>query len=209
MAARIEHLVTSGTFSLDGGTWDVDNNVWIVGDDAECVVIDAAHDAAAILAAVGDRALRAILLTHAHDDHIDAVAALQAATGAPAYLNDGDRMLWDAVYPEKGPDAGLDDDQVIRIAGTELHVLRTPGHSPGAVCFYAPDLGTVFSGDTLFSGGPGATGRSYSDFPTIIRSITARLLTLPAETVVRTGHGDSTTVGQEAPSLDEWIARGH
>ncbi|SMG45353.1 MBL fold metallo-hydrolase [Agreia pratensis] len=209
MAARIENLVTSGTFSLDGGTWDVDNNVWIVGDDRECVVIDAAHDADAILAAIGDRTVTAILLTHAHNDHIDAVAALQAATGAPVLLNDGDRMLWDAVYPDAAPSSGLVDGQVITVAGTELEVLHTPGHSPGAVCFYAPSLGTVFSGDTLFNGGPGATGRSYSDFGTIIESITAKLLTLPADTVVLTGHGDSTTIGAEAPHLEEWIARGH
>ena len=209
MAARIENLVTSGTFSLDGGTWDVDNNVWIVGDDRECVVIDAAHDADAILTAVGDRTLTAILLTHAHNDHIDAVAALQAATGAPVLLNDGDRMLWDAVYPDSAPSSGLNDGQVLSVAGTELQVLHTPGHSPGAVCFYAPSLGTVFSGDTLFAGGPGATGRSYSDFGTIIDSITAKLLTLPADTEVRTGHGDSTTIGAESPHLDEWIARGH
>jgi glyoxylase-like metal-dependent hydrolase (beta-lactamase superfamily II) len=209
MAARIENLVTSGTFSLDGGTWDVDNNVWIVGDDRECVVIDAAHDADAILDAVGDRTLTAILLTHAHNDHIDAVAALQAATGAPVLLNDGDRMLWDAVYPDTAPSSGLVDGQVLSVAGTELQVLHTPGHSPGAVCFYAPSLGTVFSGDTLFNGGPGATGRSYSDFGTIIESITAKLLTLPADTEVRTGHGDSTTIGEESPHLDEWIARGH
>ncbi|MBF4635868.1 MBL fold metallo-hydrolase [Agreia pratensis] len=209
MAARIENLVTSGTFSLDGGTWDVDNNVWIVGDDRECVVIDAAHDADAILAAIGDRTVTAILLTHAHNDHIDAVAALQAATGAPVLLNDGDRMLWDAVYPDAAPSSGLVDGQVITVAGTELEVLHTPGHSPGAVCLYASSLGTVFSGDTLFNGGPGATGRSYSDFGTIIESITAKLLTLPADTVVLTGHGDSTTIGAEAPHLEEWIARGH
>ncbi|MDN4640396.1 MBL fold metallo-hydrolase [Agreia sp. PsM10] len=209
MAARIENQVTSGTFSLDGGTWDVDNNVWIVGDDSECVVIDAAHDADAILAAVGDRTLTAILLTHAHNDHIDAVAALQAATGAPVLLNDGDRMLWDSVYPDTAPSSGLVDGQVVSVAGVELTVLHTPGHSPGAVCFYAPALGTVFSGDTLFNGGPGATGRSFSDFPTIIESISSKLLTLPVDTVVRTGHGDSTRIGAEAPHLDEWIARGH
>ncbi|MWV60388.1 MBL fold metallo-hydrolase [Rathayibacter sp. VKM Ac-2754] len=209
MAARIENLVTSGTFSLDGGTWDVDNNVWIVGDDSECVVIDAAHDADAILGAVGDRALRAILLTHAHDDHINAVAALKAATGAPVLLHDGDRMLWNAVYPDSSPDGGLVDDQVVTVAGVDLEVRHTPGHSPGAVCFVAAELGTVFTGDTLFQGGPGATGRSYSDFPTIIDSITERLLTLPADTVVLTGHGDSTTIGAEAPHREEWIARGH
>ena len=95
------------------------------------------------------------------------------------------------------------------MAGIELDVIHTPGHSPGAVCFYAPELGTLFSGDTLFHGGPGATGRSYSDFPTIIESITARLLTLPAETVVLTGHGESTTIGDEAPDREAWIARGH
>ncbi|MWV48779.1 MBL fold metallo-hydrolase [Rathayibacter sp. VKM Ac-2803] len=209
MAARIENLVTSGTFSLDGGTWDVDNNVWIVGDDSECVVIDAAHDADAILGAVGDRVLRAILLTHAHDDHIDAVAALKAATGAPVLLHDGDRVLWDAVYPDTSPDGGLVDGQIVPVAGVDLEVRHTPGHSPGAVCFVAAELGTVFTGDTLFQGGPGATGRSYSDFPTIIDSITERLLTLPADTVVLTGHGDSTTIGAEAPHREEWIARGH
>ena len=172
-------------------------------------MIDAAHDADAILAAVGERTLTAILLTHAHNDHIDAVAALQAAAGAPVLLNDGDLMLWDAVYPDTAPSSGLVDGQALIVAGTELHVLHTPGHSPGAVCFYAPALGTVFSGDTLCNGGPGATGRSYSDFGTIIESITAKLLTLPDETVVLTGHGDATTIGAEAPHLDEWIARGH
>jgi glyoxylase-like metal-dependent hydrolase (beta-lactamase superfamily II) len=95
------------------------------------------------------------------------------------------------------------------VAGTELRVLHTPGHSPGACCFHVPALGVVFTGDTLFQGGPGATGRSYSDFDTIIRSITDKLLTLPPETVVHTGHGDSTTIGAEAPHRQEWIDRGH
>lgn len=209
MTARIDHLVTSGTFSLDGGTWDVDNNVWIVGDDAEAIVIDAAHDAEAIAAALGGRTLRAIVCTHAHNDHIDAAPALAALTGAPVLLHPDDLPLWKQTHPDRSPDGELADGQVISVAGTDLTVLHTPGHAPGAVCLYAPALGTVFTGDTLFCGGPGATGRSFSHFPTIIDSIRERLLTLPPETAVHTGHGDGTSIGAEAPALDEWIKRGH
>lgn len=209
MTARIDHLVTSGTFALDGGEWDVDNNVWIIGDDTEAIVIDAAHDAAAIEAALNGRTLRAIVCTHAHNDHIDAAPALAGATGAPVLLHPDDLPLWKQTHPDRLPDGELADGQELEIAGTTLQVLHTPGHAPGAVCLYAPGLSTVFTGDTLFQGGPGATGRSFSHFPTIVASIRDRLLTLPPETTVRTGHGDSTTIGAEAPQLDEWIARGH
>ncbi|HEY8450671.1 MAG: MBL fold metallo-hydrolase [Micromonosporaceae bacterium] len=209
MAVRIDHTVTSGTFSLDGQTFDVDNNVWVVGDDSECVVIDAPHDVDAILRVVGGRRVRAIVATHAHDDHVRVAPALAEATGAPVLLHPADRVLWDMVHPDVAPGGELRDGQAIPVAGTELRVLHTPGHSPGACCLYLPDLGVVFSGDTLFAGGPGATGRSYSDFPTIIESIRTKLLVLPPETTVHTGHGESTTIGAEAPHLDEWIARGY
>lgn len=209
MTARIDHLVTSGTFSLDGGTWEVDNNVWLVGDDDEVLVIDAAHDAQAIAAAIGDRTLRAIVCTHGHDDHIDAAPELAQRFGAPILLHPADAHLWGMKHTDRRPDADLSDGQVLSIAGVQGTVLHTPGHSPGAVCLSFPGLGVVFTGDTLFTGGPGATGRSFSDFPTIISSIRSRLLTLPPETVVHTGHGDSTTIGAEAPHLDEWIVRGH
>ncbi|MFE1885873.1 MBL fold metallo-hydrolase [Streptomyces diastatochromogenes] len=207
--ARIERLVTSGTFSLDGGTWDVDNNVWIIGDDREVIVVDAAHDADAIAEAVGGRALRAIVCTHAHNDHIDAAPELAERLGAPVLLHPDDLPLWKQTHPDRAPDAELADGQILAVAGAELTVLHTPGHAPGAVCLYAPKLTALFSGDTLFAGGPGATGRSYSHFPTIIESIRERLLTLPGGTVVHTGHGDPTTIGAEAPHLQEWIARGH
>jgi glyoxylase-like metal-dependent hydrolase (beta-lactamase superfamily II) len=206
---RVEHLVTSGTFSLDGGTWDVDNNVWIVGNDDECVVIDSPHDAEAIVKQVGGRKVTAILLTHAHDDHIRAVQDVAAAVKAPIYLHSADMMLWERVFPHVDPDHEVSGGDVFEVAGARLQAIHTPGHSPGSTCYYLESEGTIFTGDTLFNGGPGATGRSFSDFGTIIDSIRDNLLTLPPETVVRTGHGDSTTIGAEAPHLQEWIDRGH
>jgi glyoxylase-like metal-dependent hydrolase (beta-lactamase superfamily II) len=206
--AGIEHTVTEGTFNLDGGSWQVENNVWLIGDESECVLIDAPHQAAPILQLVGDRTATAILCTHAHDDHVTAARELSERLDAPVRLHPADEALWRQSYPDFDF-SPLADGETVSVAGVELTVLHTPGHSPGAVCLYAPALGTVFTGDTLFAGGPGATGRSYSDFGTIINSIRDRLLTLPPETVVRTGHGDSTTIGDEAPQLDEWLARGH
>jgi len=205
---RIEQVVTSGTFSLDGGSWDVDNNVWLVGNDQDVIVIDAAHDAAAIVAAVGTRDVTAVICTHGHNDHINVADELGAALHAPVLLHPADTMLWRAVHPAAAF-MPLDDEQRIGFAGTELTVLHTPGHSPGSVCLYLSEADAVFTGDTLFAGGPGATGRSYSDFPTIIGSIRERVLALPAHTRVYTGHGQSTSVGGEAQFLDEWIARGH
>jgi glyoxylase-like metal-dependent hydrolase (beta-lactamase superfamily II) len=209
MAARIEHLETSGVFTLDGGSWAVDNNVWLIGDDSAVIVVDPAHDADAILRAVGDREVTAVVCTHAHNDHVNAAPQLAERTGAPILLHPDDLPLWRQTHPDRKPDGDLADGAVLSVAGTELHVLHTPGHAPGAVCLYAPALTTVFTGDTLFAGGPGATGRSFSDFPTIVRSIADRLLALPPDTVVRTGHGPTTTIGAEAPHLQEWIDRGH
>jgi len=205
--------VTSGTFSLDGGRWDVENNVWLIGDDDEVIVIDAAHDARVIADAVGSRRVLANVLTHAHDDHIDAAGdlydRLHDGQGPGAiWLNPGDRMLWHALYIVE-PDRDLGDGTEFTVGDVTMTSLHTPGHTPGSTCLYVPQLGVLFSGDTLFQGGPGATGRSYSDFPTIVASIRDRLLTLPGETVVHTGHGDDTTIGAEAPHLDEWIIRGH
>jgi glyoxylase-like metal-dependent hydrolase (beta-lactamase superfamily II) len=204
----IQQLVTSGQFSLDGQTWDVDNNVWLVGDDREVVVVDAAHDADTVLEVVGDRRVKAILCTHAHDDHVRAAPELAALTGAPVLLHPDDDVLWKLAHPNHQPDEQLADGQSLDVGGFRIDVLHTPGHAPGAVCFHLPEAGVVFSGDTLFHGGPGATGRSYSDFPTIVGSIRDRLLTLPEGTVVHTGHGDDTSIGAEAPSLDEWLRRG-
>ncbi|MFZ0324061.1 MAG: MBL fold metallo-hydrolase [Actinomycetes bacterium] len=209
MSARVDHIVTSGTFSLDGGTLQVDNNVWLVGDDDECVVIDAPHDVDAIVDAVGGRRLRAIICTHGHDDHVRVAPELARRTGAPVLLHPDDLPVWHLTHPEVEPDATLTDGQLIEVADTSLQVVHTPGHAPGACCLYCPDLGVLFSGDTLFAGGPGATGRSFSDFPTIIDSVRRLFDMFPSDTVVLTGHGDSTTLGTESPHLQEWVDRGH
>ena len=205
----MDHVVTSGTFSLDGGTWEVENNVWLVGDENEVIVIDAAHDAEKIALGIGGRRVVAVVCTHAHDDHVNQAPALSDRFNAPVLLNPAEAPLWQMTHPDRRPDRELADGDVLRAGGIELEALLTPGHSPGSSCLYAPELGTVFTGDTLFEGGPGATGRSYSSFDTILESIRGRLLTLPGDTVVRTGHGDSTAIAAEAPHLEEWIHRGH
>ena len=208
MSLHVDRVITSGTFSIDGEDFDVDNNIWLVGDAEEVLIVDAAHEHQPVVDAVGDRRVVAIVATHGHNDHINAAVALAEAVDAPILLHPDDRMLWDAIHPDREPDGELADGQVLTVAGESLWVLHTPGHSPGGCCLHDAVGGILFSGDTLFHGGPGATGRSFSDFDTIIESIRTKLLRLPATTVVHTGHGDDTTIGQEAPHLDEWIA-GH
>lgn len=199
----ITHVITSGTFSIDGEDFAVDNNIWIVGDGQEVVVIDAAHEAQPIIDGIAGRRVRAIICTHGHNDHVNAAVELADATGAPVLLHPADRMLWDVVHPDRAPDGEIADGEVFSVGGVELRAIATPGHSPGGVCLYDEADGVVFSGDTLFNGGPGATGRSFSSRDLILDSIRTRLLPLPPDTVVHTGHGDSTTIGAEAPALRE------
>ena len=201
MTARIDHGVTSGTFSLDGETFDVDNNVWVIGDDDECIVLDAPHSVEEILEVIAGRKVTAIVCTHAHDDHVRYAPALAAVTGAPIWLHPDDAPLWELTHPGVAWDADLTDGQQIEVGGTVLTVIHTPGHAPGGVCLYAPELGVLFTGDTLFHGGPGATGRSFSSREVLEDSIRSRLYDLPDDTVVHTGHGDSTTIGAEKAAL--------
>lgn len=205
---RIDRVVTHGIFALDGGEWEVDNNIWIVGDDDEVFVVDAAHDADAIVDAVDGRKVRGVICTHAHNDHITVAPELAERLDTQIYVHPGDQMLWDETHPGVGH-ADLADGEKFSVAATTLQVINTPGHSPGSCCLYLPEAKVLLSGDTLFAGGPGATGRSFSDFGTIIDSIKGSLLTLPGDTEVYTGHGDATSIGAEAPHLEEWIARGH
>ena len=203
----LELVTTDGLFRLDGGEWEVTNNIWLIGNDQEVLVIDAGHDHAPIVEAVAGRRVTSIVLTHGHNDHINSAVALRERVDAPIMLHPDDRMLWDMVYADATPDRDLAHGATLRAAGHELAVIHTPGHSPGSCCFLDDGSGLVFSGDTLFNGGPGATGRSFSDRPTLLRSIRDMLLVLPDETVVHTGHGDSTTIGAERTGVLDRIAR--
>ena len=182
MSERIERVVTSGTFSLDGGCWGVDNNVWIVGNDSSVIIIDPAHDVDKISRTVAGRTVEKILLTHAHDDHIRSAKEAAERFGAPVYLNPADRVLWEMVYPPGTSTTNSLTATYCASVETELTVLATPA-APGSVCFFTrpPSAGRTAKASsspaTPFNGGPGATGRSYSDFDTIIESISTRLLT--------------------------------
>ena len=143
------------------------------------------------------------------DDRVRYAPELADRTGAPIWLHPADEPVWRLTHPDRRWDHDLVDGQEFAVGPVTLQVLHTPGHAPGAVCLYSPTLGCVFTGDTLFNGGPGATGRSFSSRPLFEESIRARLFVLPDDTVVHTGHGDDTKIGDEAPHLQEWIDRGH
>jgi glyoxylase-like metal-dependent hydrolase (beta-lactamase superfamily II) len=190
------------------GLVDVQNNVWIVGGDAEVVVIDASHDPVPIVEAIGGRRVVAIAHTHGHWDHIDVAFDLQENVDAPILMHPADRPVWQRTYPDREPDGPLAEGALIVADGVELRILHTPGHTPGSVSFHHTASAALFDGDTLFPGGPGSTGDELGDFDVIIASIRDRILTMASETTLHPGHGDPTTVGAEAPHLQEWIDRG-
>lgn len=206
--AEITHLVTAGNEDPQGPPVH-ENNVWIVGDAQEVVVIDPAHDARSVADAVADRRVVAVLLTHGHWDHVRAAPEFASLVGnPPVHLGAADEFLWRESHPDESF-TPLNDGQRFQVAGITLTAAATPGHTPGSTSILAPELGAVFTGDTLFEGGPGATRWGYSDFGQIIESIRRELLTLPGDTEVHTGHGPSTTIAAEAPSLPDWVARGY
>lgn len=186
---------------------EYDNNAFVVAcaQTGSAVVIDAAAEPDRVLELTDGVEVEALLTTHGHYDHLRAVAPVVDALGVPFLLHPADYELAARTTPVTP--TPLADGEVIPLGETSLLTMHTPGHTPGSVCFLSP--GVLFSGDTLFPGGPGATQYEGGDFDTIIKSIKERLFALEDATEVYPGHGPTaTTIGKERPDLPEWIARG-
>jgi glyoxylase-like metal-dependent hydrolase (beta-lactamase superfamily II) len=182
----------------------MDNNVFVLRckETGDAVLIDAANEHEKLLELCQRLNVRRILETHGHWDHIQAVPAVRDAGYEVGVTADDSSML-------PSYDFVLEDESVIPVGRLRLHTILNPGHTPGSMSFRVEGSPVVFSGDTLFPGGPGATKFPGGDFPTIIQSIEKRLFSpLPPETIVMPGHGDDTTIGAERPHLQEWIDRG-
>jgi len=182
----------------------MDNNVYVLRckQTGDAVLLDAANEHDRLLDLSKALNVREVLETHGHWDHIQAVPEMRDA-GYSVHVTPADS----AMLPSY--DQLLDDDSVIEVGRLRLKTMLTPGHTPGSMCFLVEGSPILFSGDTLFPGGPGNTSFPGGDFPTIIRSIEDRIFSkLPAETIVLPGHGDQTTIGDETPHLQEWIDRG-
>jgi glyoxylase-like metal-dependent hydrolase (beta-lactamase superfamily II) len=182
----------------------VDNNVYILRckQTGDAVLLDAANEHEMLLDLAKRLGVRQVLETHGHWDHIQAVPEMRDA-GYSVFVTQQDAAMLPS-YDEL-----LEDDSVIEVGRLRLYTMHTPGHTPGSMCFLLDGSPILFTGDTLFPGGPGATGFPGGDFPTIIRSIEDRIFSkLAAETIILPGHGDQSTIGEERPHLQEWIDRG-
>ena len=182
-----------------------DNNVFIVRckQTGEAVLIDAANEHERLLELASSLGVRRVLETHGHFDHIQAIPAMREAGYEVAVTELDAPMLGDLGY-----DVFLDHDEVIEVGRLRLHAIHNPGHTPGSISFKVQDTPLLFTGDTLFPGGPGNTKFPGGDFETIINSIDNLLLVYPEDTIVLPGHGLDTTIGTERPHLQEWIDRG-
>ena len=195
--SRLEiHKVVVGSY---------DNNVFVLRcrDTGDAVLIDAANEHEKLLELCQRLGVRRVLETHGHWDHIQAVPQIREAGYEVGINSDDAAMLKDVGY-----DVFIDDAEVIEVGRLRLHAIKNPGHTPGSVSFKIEDVLVLFSGDTLFPSGPGATKFPGASFATIIESIDNKLFTLPADTIVMPGHGVDTTIGNERPHLQEWVDRG-
>jgi len=202
MEARIERVASPG----DADT--PESNAWIVGDDDEVIVVDPGRDAGAVLSAVGDREILAVICTHGHAAHVAAAPAVAARDEAPVALNPRDRLPWREAHPDDDPEIEMEDGGIFEVADASLEVIHAPGHTLGSVCLYSEELEAVFAGDSVAADGPVPHDGEYTDFPAQLSAIGEHLLTLPGPTRVLPGHGEETTVSAIQKKFDSWVNAG-
>jgi glyoxylase-like metal-dependent hydrolase (beta-lactamase superfamily II) len=183
-------------------------NTWLIGDADEVIVVDPGSDAQAVLTAVSDREILAVICTHGHEAHVAAALEVAARDEAPVALHRRDVLAWREAHLGREPDIEMEEGGIFEVAGVALEVLHTPGHSPGSVSLYCERLGVVFSGDALTADGPASHDGEHPDFPGQLSAIGQELLTLPEETRVLPGHGDEITVETAGRRFDAWVAAG-
>jgi glyoxylase-like metal-dependent hydrolase (beta-lactamase superfamily II) len=183
-------------------------NTWLVGDSDEVIVVDPGRDAEAVLAAVSDREILAVICTHGHPGHVAAALDVAARDETPVALHPKDVLAWREAHLGREPDIEMEEGGIFEVADVALEVLHTPGHSPGSVSLYCERLGVVFSGDALLADGPVPHEGEYPDFPGQLSAIGQELLTLPDETRVLPGHGEEITVETAGKLFDSWVAAG-
>jgi len=204
MSARIDRLSSPG--AANGDTGPV--NVWIVGDDEEVIVIDPGRDPAAVLDAVGDREVLAVICTHGHADHVAAAIEVADRDEASVALHPKDRTLWRGTYREDDADIEMADGGIFEVADVQLEVIHAAGHTAGSVCLYCEELGVVFTGDVLVAAGPVPHDGEFPDFAGQLTAIGERLLALPSPTRVLPGHGQETTIAHAEKKFDSWVSAG-
>ena len=206
MSARIDQVTSPA--AADGGSGAAEINAWIIGDDDEVIVIDPGSDPAAVLDVVGDREVLAVICTHGLAAHVAAAIDVAERDEAAVALHRKDRLLWREAHAEDNPDIDMEDGGIFEVADATLEVIYTPGHTDGSVCLYSPELGVVFTGDTLRAQGPVPHEGEFPDFPGQLTAIGEHLLELPGDTRVLSGHGQETTIAAAEKKFDSWVSAG-
>jgi len=185
-----------------------ETNAWLIGDDDEVIVIDPGEDSGSVLEGIGDREILAVICTHGHATHVAAAVEVAERDEAPVALHRADRLLWRTAHRGGDPEIEMADGGRFDVADVQLEVIHTGGHTPGSVSIYCEDLGVVFTGDALYANGPVPHEGIFADFPGQLTAIGERLLDLPPQTRVLSGHGEETTIGDAAKRFDGWVSAG-
>ncbi len=203
----ITRVRTAGTFEFGDEKFEIVSNTWIVqADEDGVVVIDPAHDAEAILEAIGERDIYLVACTNGYTPHIESAIKVAEEADAPVALHPREMRVWRRHHgAERRPEIEVEGEGALDVGDLHIDVLGLPGTSPGSVGYYISSLGVVFTGDVIRNGEPGMVGDTYIDYTTQLASIGENLLTLPPQTRLLPDRGPATTSKAESKNFDTWI----